>query len=613
MTSTGIDATALAQAAATFLQRGQADAAEGCAREALRGDPAHLGALNVLAVALNAQGKHARASEVFAELARRDPTYVDHWMNLGTALQAQHRHDEALAAFARAAALGEASADFYYNVGLVHVDRGSFEAARLVLEDAVRLAPDDAEIAYQYAVCCDETMNQDAAVATLLRWPTFRRLNTEMLAKIGLLLMNLGELRSAERAIEVAAQDPWPDAESLLRMIQVFERTNRVTEARAALDKLRADPRSAALGADMNLVEARVADREGRAQDAHDLYRKALATTRDFHLHHFQLYPLAKCLDALGRYDDAFAALEEAHRSQLAYMNLAAPEVLPRRGLPVKIADFGCDAADVAAWDDSGAPSADTSPIFIVGFPRSGTTLLEQTLDANPALKAMDETRYIHELMDRIVDSGVRYPGRLATMTRDQLDELRAHYWQQVARRVELQPGQRLVDKNPMNLLAIPVIRRLFPNSRLLLAVRHPCDVILSCYMQHFRALEFTMLCRDLPTLATGYRRAFDFWYRETALLKPTYREVRYESFVADFESQVRSLAEFLDLPWTDAMLQPGENARRKGFISTPSYSQVVKPVNTRAVGRWRAYERHFAAVLPTVQPYLDRWGYEPG
>ncbi len=225
----------------------------------------------------------------------------------------------------------------------------------------------------------------------------------------------------------------------------------------------------------------------------------------------------------------------------------------------------------------------------------------------------MDETRYIHELVDRIVDSGVRYPGRLATMTRDQLDELRAHYWQQVARRVELQPGQRLVDKNPMNLLAMPVIRRLFPNSRLLLAVRHPCDVILSCYMQHFRAFQFTMLCRDLPTLATGYRRAFDFWYRETALLKPTYREVRYESFVADFEPQVRSLAEFLDLPWTDAMLQPGENARRKGFISTPSYSQVVKPVNTRAVGRWKAYERHFAAVLPTVQPYLDRWGYEPG
>ncbi len=210
MTDTGIDATALVRAAASFLQRGQGEAAEGCAREALRGEPGHLGALNVLAVALNAQGKHAQAAEVFTELTRRDPAYVAHWMNLGTALQALHRHDEALAAYAQAGARGEASADFFYNVGLVHVDRGSYEAARNVLKDAVRLDPNDAEISYQYAVCCDETMHQDEAVATLVQWPSFRRLDTELLAKIGLLLMNLGEIKSAARAIDLALGGPSP-------------------------------------------------------------------------------------------------------------------------------------------------------------------------------------------------------------------------------------------------------------------------------------------------------------------------------------------------------------------------------------------------------------------
>jgi tetratricopeptide (TPR) repeat protein len=611
MTDTGIDTIALVRSAASFLQRGQAEAAERCGREALRGEPGHLDALNVLAVALNAQGKHAQAAEVFAELTRREPQRANHWMNLGTALQALHRHDDALAAYARAGALGESSADFYYNVGLVHIDRGSYEAARLVLQDAVRLAPDDGEIGYQYAVSCDETMNQDEAVATLLRWPEFRGLNTELLAKIGLLLMNLGEVKSAARAIDLALGDPNPDADSLLRIIEVLERTNRVPEARAALDRLRADPRSPALGTDLDLVEARIADREGRAQDACNVLTKILGRTRDFHLRHFQLYPLAKSLDALGRFDEAYAVLEEAHRSHVAYMNLAAPEVMPRRGPPLQVVDFGCSADDVGRWDHSGAPGMHDSPVFIVGFPRSGTTLLEQTLDANPALRAMDETRYMHELVDRIIALGVEYPGRLADLSREQMDELRGHYWRQVARRVELQPGQRLVDKNPMNLLVLPVIHRLFPNARLLLAVRHPCDVILSCYMQHFRAFQFTMMCRDLPTLATAYRRAFDFWYRESALLLPAYREVRYESFVTDFEKNVRELAEFVGLDWTDTMLQPGEHARRKGFISTPSYSQVVKPINTRAVGRWKSYETHFREVLPIVRPYLERWGYE--
>jgi tetratricopeptide (TPR) repeat protein len=610
MTYPGADPDTLTQVAASLYQRGQFDVAESCSREALKAQPTHLGALHQLALSLNAQGKYANSSQVFAELARRDPDDVAHWMNLGTALLAQHRHDEALAAYAQAGARGEASADFFYNVGLVHIDRGSYEAALTVLKDAVRLAPDDAEICYQYAVCCDETLDHDEAIATLIRWPNLQGLNSNLLAKIGRLLMNLGELQSAAQAMELAARDPNPDPELMLGLIQVQERTNRLAEARAGLTRLKADARATALGTDLMLVDAQLAAREGRAQDAQDLFRQILSKKTDFHLRHYELYPLAKSLDSLGRYDEAFAVLEEAHRSQIAYTHLVAPDVRQRRGPPIPVADFGCVAEDVAHWDEGDAPTAEQSPIFIVGFPRSGTTLLEQTLDAHPALQSMDETRFVHEAVDSMLDAGIAYPEKLAVMTRAQLDELRAQYWKRVGRRVELAPGQRLVDKNPMNMFALPAVRRLFPHARILLAVRHPCDVVLSCYMQHFRAPQFALLCRDLPTLAAGYRRAFDFWFRESALLRPAYREIRYESFVAEFETQVRSLAEWLGLEWTDAMLQPGEHARRKGFISTPSYSQVVQPVNTRAVGRWTAYERHFGAVIPQVEPYLRRWNY---
>ena len=114
-----------------------------------------------------------------------------------------------------------------------------------------------------------------------------------------------------------------------------------------------------------------------------------------------------------------------------------------------------------------------------------------------------------------------------------------------------------------------------------------------------------------LLALPDGYRRSFDFWYQQAQLLQPHAYEVRYESFVSDFEMQARALSEFLMLPWNEAMLAPGENARAKGYISTPSYEQVVQPINTRAVGRWRPYAKHFAAVLPLLQPYLARWGYE--
>jgi hypothetical protein len=135
--------------------------------------------------------------------------------------------------------------------------------------------------------------------------------------------------------------------------------------------------------------------------------------------------------------------------------------------------------------------------------------------------------------------------------------------------------------------------------------------VLLSCYMQHFRAPDFALLCRSLETLAAGYRREFDFWYEQASLLRPAVREIRYETFVADFERETRDLLQFLEVPWHDATLQPAQRARAKGYISTPSYSQVVQPVSGRSVGRWKGYARYLEAALPQVAPYLSRWSYE--
>jgi Sulfotransferase family len=173
-----------------------------------------------------------------------------------------------------------------------------------------------------------------------------------------------------------------------------------------------------------------------------------------------------------------------------------------------------------------------------------------------------------------------------------------------------LRPGARLVDKNPLNILRLPVIRRLFPRSPILLAVRHPCDVILSCYMQHFRAPEFALLCHSPRSIAHGYRRTVDFWFSQSAILQPKTLEVRYETLVADFEAQVRAIMQFLELPWDERVLRPGERAKEKGYISTPSYSQVTRPVTTQSVDRWHHYAELLNPVIPIVQPQLDRWNY---
>lgn len=598
----------LRQAAAAF-NAGQLDAAETHCRQALSLSPGNQAALGLHGAILHGQERYADAEGVFAELTRTDPRKALHWMNLGTARRGAGKYDEALHAYTRAAELGCATADFYFNVGLTHLDRRDYEAARAVLKKAMEFAPADALIRSEYIKACYESMQTEEATAALQGWTDFSGLAPDQLADVGQRLMNLGETERAERVVTQLAATQL-DVHATLTLAQIMERTNRLREAQQLVDRLVNDPRSTALGMDLLVTRAQLAQRTGDHERACELFRRALRDVVQFHDRHFALFPLVRSLDALQRYDQAFAAMTEAHESQIAYLKLTAPMAVARGAPTLEIARWSCDPADIERWDLADAPPLEASPIFVVAFPRSGTTLLEQTLDAHPQLRSMDEQPIVQNALDDMIATGLRYPEELSKLEPAQLQTLRARYFERAAGKVRLGRGQRLVDKNPLNMLRLPAIKRLFPNAPIILAVRHPCDVVLSCFMQHFRAPHFVLLCADLQSLAVGYRRSFDFWYQQAAMLSPHVLEIRYENFVADFERGVRQMAEFLYLPWHDGMLAPAEHARAKGYISTPSYSQVVQPVNQKAVGRWRAYQKHLAPVIPQLQPYLQRWDY---
>ncbi|HEY0943181.1 MAG TPA: sulfotransferase [Steroidobacter sp.] len=607
--SSPIDPRRLLREAVAAFNANQFAAAETRCQQLLANAPGDARALALYGAVLHGQGRYADAEHVFGGLVNLEPGTALHWVNLGTARRCAGKYEQALQAYTRAAELGCATADFYFNVGLTHMDRRDYESARAVLKKALDLDPADASIRSEYIKACYESMQTEEALAAVQGWNDFSQLAPDQLAMLAARLMNLGEMQRAESVIGQLGSSQL-DVHAMLTLAQIMERTNRLDEAERLIERLSHDPRASSLGTDLLLTQAQLAQRRGDHEHACELFQRVLRGVEHFHDRHFVLFPLLKSLDALQRNDEAFAVMSEAHVSQVEHLKLTAPLAVARGTPTWEIARWSCDPADIAQWDHTGAPSLEDSPVFVLAFPRSGTTLLEQTLDAHPQLKSMDEQPIVQAALDDILAAGVRYPEEMGRLTAGQVKALRARYFERAAARVNLAPGQRLVDKNPLNMLRLPTIKRLFPNAPIILAIRHPCDVIVSCFMQHFRAPHFVLLCSDLQSLAEGYRRSFDFWYQQAAMLSPNVLEIRYESFVADFERGVREMAEFLRLPWHDAMLAPTEHARAKGYISTPSYSQVVQPVNQKAVGRWRAYERHLAPIIPRLQPYLQRWGY---
>lgn len=599
---------ALLQGARHDLDSGDFQGAQSKCLQVLTAVERHPGALGLLGQALFAEGKYEEAVRIFHALTVIEPTVVQHWQNLAAGLRPTKQYDLAIAAFDRALRLAPPSAALLYNLGVLQMERCDYNAAYLAMRDAVRLAPADARYRWGFAQCCYDINAIEEALTALENWQTFSALDTDLTVRIVFLLVMMGATDKARVAIEALRANPPRSGPAAAGLASILERLHLLDEAGAIVAALKQDH-----GLDTNpeglLISGVLAERTGRREDARRDLKLALESHTQFVHRYHLLYRLAKVEDSLGHFDEAYATAEEAHRSQLAFIAQAMGRTPQQESRILARAARGCDMEDVATWDTL-EPAMEDSPVFVVGFPRSGTTLLEQVLDAHPSLKSMDEQPFMVRAQEEMNARGGRYPEGLGLLSTEALCGIRNRYWQSVGQQITLEPGQRLVDKNPLNMLVLPAIRRLFPNARLILAIRHPCDVLLSCFMQNFRAPELALLCRDLPTLAGAYDRAFGYWYSQWPILQPSTYELRYEKLTSDLGGEIGNIAEFLRLPPHTAMLAPAERARAKGFVSTPSYAQILEPVNTKSIGRWRHYERHFAPLMPILQPWLARWSY---
>ena len=175
---------------------------------------------------------------------------------------------------------------------------------------------------------------------------------------------------------------------------------------------------------------------------------------------------------------------------------------------------------------------------------------------------------------------------------------------------MRLTPEQRLIDTDPMNLVQLPAIRRLFPQAPVVFVTRHPCDALLSAYMQDFASADLVVLSATLHTLAYGYEKAMSHWVQQCEQLAPRLHEVAYEQLVADFEGRARLLADAVGVAWHDAMARPDLHARAKERLATTSYDDAVLPVAARSVARWTNYAAHYARVIPLLKPHAQRWNY---
>ncbi|MGE5626260.1 MAG: sulfotransferase [Bacillota bacterium] len=404
-----------------------------------------------------------------------------------------------------------------------------------------------------------------------------------------------------ERALELDPEQP--DAAGNLAL--VYEQSNLLDEAAKIVEQgLERWPKHASL----QLIEARLLRRRGDYAAGRERLL-ALQQRRELlpMLQRDSEFELGWCADGLGDFDKAMEHFGTAKELTLKF---ASPSPELRKAYPQLLAELTAILASrPAAVGTAEAPAG--TPAFLLGFPRSGTTLLDTMLGAHGGFTVLEEQPAIRDMLDAYRAAGHAYPGTRLEPDAGTRARMREAYFE-ACRRAGWDGKRALLDKSPFATAHLGAIYAVFPGAPIVFLARHPCDVVLSCYMNAFELNSGTVHFTRLESTVDLYCGIMDLWrlYREKLPLN--HLVVRYEDLVAAPEAELRRLLEFLKQPWSPAVLEYAEHALKRGRIPTPSYSQVSRPLYRHASGRWRNYSTYLEPYRARLAPYIEAFGYEP-
>ena len=641
-----------------LLRSGDAAAAERASRAALVQYPDNANFLAVLGAALNRQNRASEAEVVLRKAIDADPGYAKAHEALAHALLAQKRPADAVPVLRQAVSLNPAlkSAQVTLSQALLaagleqeakdafdellqshpqmlrlaqaaeHHRAGQFEQAEAIYRELLRQDPDDVTVSRLFGLLALDAGNYRNA-AVLLRqavklapgfhaaWIDLCRAQTE-----------LHDLDHASASAERAIQLEPGRAGGYIALGNALARTNRTDDAIAAYrraSEIRPNNAEIALGL------GNVLKTIGRQQEAIAAYRDGIRLKPDFaelywslsNLKTFRFAPdeiaamqqalesgtlpdnavvhfcfaLGKACEDHGDYPRAFACFQRGNalrRTQEQYDPVNAEQIGER------IREVFSAAL---IRENDGAGFADVAPIFIIGLPRSGSTLIEQILASHSQVEAtheLPEGGRLIRFIDRQRIGGKTYPEAIRGFNRQAFAEVGQRYDRETRRYRVGKP--RFIDKMPNNFAMVGLLQLAMPNARFINARRDPRDTCLSCYKQLFaRGQSFTYDLMELGDYYIEYQRMIDHWHR---VLPGRVLDVQYEAVVVDLEGQTRRILEFCGLPWEDACLRYYATERA---VRTASSEQVRRPIYGDAVGVWRHYETELKPLLDVLAPLL--------
>ncbi len=568
-----------------YFDRKDHDKAEACQQRALAIDPNFAPSLNNLGSIWRERGDHEAALAWYRKAAAANPNYLEPLNNLGALLLEEDRIPEAIEALQQALRIHPNYAEAICNMGGIHLAQEEHDAALTSFRRALELRPVYLEAQMGLAKTLQASESPEEAEMAALRALQIDEKNPKAHALIGSIYSETSRPERAEaefaRALEI---EPKCD-EALLGLGHLCVENGEAERAEELFQRaLTLKPDNVA--ARIHLVQSKkvTADDENFAALV-ELEKDSAnhSGNRKMSLH----FALGKCYDDIKDYEKAFPhflAGCKLKRAKLSYDPAAAERQFTELGQV-----FSKETID--RLRGGGDPSG--LPIFVLGMPRSGTTLTEQIIASHPDVYGAGELPELLRIAHRKTDpETTSFPDNLRYLDHSTLGAWGAEY---IAGLKQRSPdAKHITDKMPANFFAVPLIHLMLPNAKIIHVNRNPVDTCLSCFTRLFnRKQEHTYDLAELGSYYAGYARLMDHWRK--VLPGDAFLDINYEDIVADQEKQARRLLDYCGLEWDPACLDFHKTKRQ---VRTASVTQVRQPIYNTSVERWRKYERFLGPLL---------------
>lgn len=535
-----------------------------------------------------------------------NPKSAEIYTSLGNSVKELGDVDEAIKHYRHAIELNPDFALAHFNLANSLSVINQKDGAIRSYETAIQIFPEYAE-AYFHAGCLYGEKGRDTdaiqyykkAIEIKPEFTLARRAAARYFRNVGDIH---GAIEQYEKVINVGPND----LDALSSLSDLYEQDNNLIAARKCANL--------ALGIDAdnyiaNLSIAKLDKRAGRLKQSMIRLKKIMQLDIGDGEKIRASNLLAHVLDGLSDYDDAFKMFEYSqHMVSASRVDSYTCEYYNERIGKNKNVTSKCNVSD---WNNSTIRENLRPPVFMVGFPRSGTTLTEQILSSHSHIVVSDEKNILYRLIEaakKLDGLTGSYPDLLLKMTSDHIAILRNMYWVIADELIELdRQSELLIDKLPLNIIEMGFINRIFPDAKVILNLRDPRDVCLSCYFQIFRLNHAMVHFLDIHNTALFYSKTMDLWLHYDDVLSIDVLESKYEDLVSDMKGKSLQLLNHIGMDWEDDLLSFYENDR---YISTPSYRDTKTPIYKRSLDRWKNYREHIGPVIKILQPYIDRFGY---